>query len=137
MSRLLQTYPHEPSLPNLPPSPDCSNVTPISSMLPTYRHQQAHHHDYQLEVHGCMMLLKTHTPVYIVLTVGLSAEGKGRAPANCIYICTNNCNCSKNEHTFLTLQSLQLNCLLYLPALTRCKCASARWPVSHAERIVI
>jgi hypothetical protein len=67
-----------PTVPNLPLSADCSHLTPISSKLPTYRHQQAHHHDDQLEVHGCMMLLRTHTPVYIVLTVwGSVQKGKG------------------------------------------------------------
>ena len=76
-----------------------------------------------------MLLLKRLMLIYIVLIVSGSLQRrKGRPPVCCIYICTAVCNGCKSEHTFLTRQNVQLNCVSFLATLTRAQlaCNSSR-----------
>jgi len=109
---------------SLTPSAVFFYQTPTIRLFQTYHYRQTHQHDDQLEVHGWMLLMKRRMLIYIVLIVSDSLhKTMGRPPVCCIYFCNNVCNCSKNEHTFLTKQNTQLNCVSYLATLTRFK----RW----------
>ena len=71
-----------------------------------------------------MLLLKRRMLIYIVLIVSGSLRRRmGRPPVCCIYICNNVCNCSKNEDTFLSRQSIQLNCVSFLARHSRAQLA--------------
>ena len=119
---------------SLTPSVDFSYQTPTFRLFQTYHHQQAHQHEDQLEVHGWMLLLKKRMLIYIALIVSGSLHRRmGRPPVCCIDISNNVCNCSKNEHTFLSRQNKQLNCVSYLATLTFCKSWRAH-PVCNSSR---
>jgi len=105
ISRLFLSNPHYPAVPNLPPS----------AGTPTRRSAWS----------SWLNVAAEETPVHIysATCVGSLQRRMGRPPVCCIYICNNVCNCFNNEHTFLTRQNIQLNCVSYFATVTLYK----RW----------